>query len=94
MVPTPIQLTFTELVRSLLLSPGAKTRRRGGRDGGAIRRTVGGRAALQHRLRRYEEELERLRIENEHLRQSATTFGELAERRINSLRSVQVRENV
>jgi hypothetical protein len=39
------------------------------------------------RLRRYEEELEKLRVENEHLRLSATTFGELAERLNSSLKT-------
>ena len=37
-------------------------------------------AALEEKLRTYEDELIRLRIENEQLRQSSQAFGELAER--------------
>lgn len=37
-------------------------------------------AALEQQLRSYEEELARLRVENEQLRQSSQAFGELAER--------------
>ena len=37
-------------------------------------------AALEEQLRTYEDELMRLRIENEQLRQSSQAFGELAER--------------
>lgn len=36
--------------------------------------------ALQDKVRRYEEELVRLRVENEQLRRSSQAFGELAER--------------
>jgi hypothetical protein len=36
--------------------------------------------ALEQQLRRYEEELARLRVENEQLRCSSQAFGELAER--------------
>ena len=36
--------------------------------------------ALEERVRRYEEELTRLRVENEQLRRSSQAFGELAER--------------
>jgi hypothetical protein len=37
-------------------------------------------SALEEQLRTYEDELMRLRIENEQLRQSSQAFGELAER--------------
>jgi hypothetical protein len=37
-------------------------------------------AALEEKLRTYEDELIRLRIENEQLRQASQAFGELAER--------------
>ena len=37
-------------------------------------------AALEEKLRTYEDELVRLRIENEQLRQASQAFGELAER--------------
>jgi len=37
-------------------------------------------AALEQRLRGYEEELTRLRVENDQLRRSSQAFGELAER--------------
>jgi hypothetical protein len=37
-------------------------------------------AALEEKLRSYEDELVQLRIENEQLRQSSQAFGELAER--------------
>jgi hypothetical protein len=36
--------------------------------------------ALEERVRHYEEELTRLRVENEQLRRSSQAFGELAER--------------
>ena len=36
--------------------------------------------SIEEQLRRYEEELARLRTENEQLRQSSQAFGELAER--------------
>jgi hypothetical protein len=36
--------------------------------------------ALEQQLRTYEEELARLRVENEQLRRSSQAFGELAER--------------
>ena len=36
--------------------------------------------ALEQQLRSYEQELARLRVENEQLRQSSQAFGELAER--------------
>ena len=54
-------------------------------------------AALEEQLRTYEDELMRLRVENEQLRQSSQAFGELAERlsvalrtatRVNGRRSV------
>jgi hypothetical protein len=35
---------------------------------------------LEEKVRRYEEELMRLRVENEQLRRSSQAFGELAER--------------
>ncbi len=44
-------------------------------------------AALQEKLRSYEDELMRLRIENEQLRQSSQAFGELAERLSVALRT-------
>ena len=44
-------------------------------------------AALEEQLRRYEDELMRLRIENEQLRQSSQAFGELAERLSVALRT-------
>jgi hypothetical protein len=37
-------------------------------------------AAIEEKLRSYEAELAKLRVENEQLRRSAQTFGELAER--------------
>ncbi len=37
-------------------------------------------AAIEEKLRCYEAELAQLRVENEQLRRSAQTFGELAER--------------
>jgi hypothetical protein len=43
--------------------------------------------ALETRLRQYEEELAQLRRENEYLRRSAESFGELAERLNFALRS-------
>jgi hypothetical protein len=89
MLPTPVQLTFTELIRTWLLNPATGDRRHPGRRPRAARRVIAGREALHHRLRRYEAELERLRIENEDLRQSATTFGELAERLNKTLKSAR-----
>ena len=44
-------------------------------------------AALEEKLRSYEAELMRLRIENEQLRQSSQAFGELAERLSVALRT-------
>jgi len=44
-------------------------------------------AALEQQLRTYEDELMRLRIENEQLRQSSQAFGELAERLSIALRT-------
>jgi hypothetical protein len=44
-------------------------------------------AALNEKLRSYEDELMRLRIENEQLRQSSRAFGELAERLAVALRT-------
>ncbi len=44
-------------------------------------------AALEEQLRTYEDELMRLRIENEQLRQSSQAFGELAERLSVALRT-------
>ena len=44
-------------------------------------------AALEAKLRSYEDELIRLRIENEQLRQSSQAFGELAERLSVALRT-------
>lgn len=44
-------------------------------------------AALEEQLRTYEDELTRLRIENEQLRQSSQAFGELAERLSVALRT-------
>ena len=44
-------------------------------------------AALEEKLRTYEAELLRLRIENEQLRQSSQAFGELAERLSDALRT-------
>lgn len=43
--------------------------------------------ATSTRLRQYEEEIQRLRLENEQLRASATGFGELAERLNQALRN-------
>ena len=37
-------------------------------------------AGLEQRLRTYEEEVARLRVENDQLRRSSQAFGELAER--------------
>jgi len=44
-------------------------------------------AALEDKLRSYEDELLRLRVENEQLRQSSQAFGELAERLSVALRT-------
>jgi hypothetical protein len=44
-------------------------------------------AALEEKLRNYEDELVRLRVENEQLRQSSQAFGELAERLSVALRT-------
>ena len=44
-------------------------------------------SALEEKLRTYEDELMRLRIENEQLRQSSQAFGELAERLSVALRT-------
>ena len=44
-------------------------------------------AALEDQLKGYEDELMRLRIENEQLRQSSQAFGELAERLSVALRT-------
>jgi len=44
-------------------------------------------AAFEEQLKGYEDELMRLRIENEQLRQSAQAFGELAERLSVALRT-------
>jgi len=44
-------------------------------------------AALEEKLRSYEDELIRLRVENEQLRQSSQAFGELAERLSVALRT-------
>jgi hypothetical protein len=46
-------------------------------------------AALEEKLRSYEAELVRLRIENEQLRQSSQAFGELAERLSVALRTAK-----
>jgi hypothetical protein len=43
--------------------------------------------ALEEKVRRYEEELVRLRVENEQLRRSSQAFGELAERLSTALRT-------
>ena len=44
-------------------------------------------AALEEKLQSYEDELMRLRVENEQLRQSSQAFGELAERLSVALRT-------
>jgi hypothetical protein len=44
-------------------------------------------SALEKKLRSYENELMRLRVENEQLRQSSQAFGELAERLSVALRT-------
>ncbi len=44
-------------------------------------------SALEEKLRSYEDELNRLRVENEQLRQSSQAFGELAERLSVALRT-------
>ena len=44
-------------------------------------------SALEEKLRSYEDELTRLRVENEQLRQSSQVFGELAERLSVALRT-------
>jgi hypothetical protein len=44
-------------------------------------------AALEEKLRGFEEEIVRLRVENEQLRQSSQAFGELAERLSVALRT-------
>ncbi len=44
-------------------------------------------AALEKKLRSYEDELVRLRVENEQLRRSSQAFGELAERLSVALRT-------
>ena len=44
-------------------------------------------AALEEKLQSYEDELKRLRVENEQLRQSSQAFGELAERLSVALRT-------
>jgi hypothetical protein len=43
--------------------------------------------ALEERIKGYEDELMRLRVENEQLRQSSQAFGELAERLSVALRT-------
>jgi regulator of replication initiation timing len=43
--------------------------------------------ALEQQLKTYEEELARLRVENEQLRRSSQAFGELAERLSIALRT-------
>lgn len=44
-------------------------------------------SVLEQRLKSYEEELARLRVENDQLRQSSQAFGELAERLSVALRT-------
>ena len=44
-------------------------------------------AAMEEKLQAYEDELMRLRVENEQLRQSSQAFGELAERLCVALRT-------
>ena len=44
-------------------------------------------SALEEKLQSYEDELMRLRVENEQLRQSSQAFGELAERLSVALRT-------
>ena len=44
-------------------------------------------SALEKKLQTYEDELTRLRVENEQLRQSSQAFGELAERLSVALRT-------
>ena len=44
-------------------------------------------SALEEKLQSYEDELTRLRVENEQLRQSSQAFGELAERLSVALRT-------
>lgn len=44
-------------------------------------------SALEEKLQSYEDELTRLRVENEQLRQSSQVFGELAERLSVALRT-------
>jgi hypothetical protein len=55
----------------------------GGRPMGARNHML----ALEEKIRRYEEELTRLRVENEQLRRSSQAFGELAERLSAALRT-------
>jgi hypothetical protein len=50
-------------------------------------RAVDAMVALEEKLRHYEEELLRLRVENEQLRRSSQAFGELAERLSIALRT-------
>jgi hypothetical protein len=89
MRPTPIKHRIAGLVRSLILGDISRAAAHHGRrrDAGQRGRPGIGQDALQRRLLRYEEELRRLRMENEHLRFSATTFGELAERLNTALRT-------
>ena len=44
-------------------------------------------SALEEKIQSYEDELARLRVENEQLRQSSQAFGELAERLSVALRT-------
>ena len=78
-------MKLTDLVHSLPRRrlAGGRTGRRGNWFPVAVRRQMRGdnhMHVLEDKLRRYEEELLRLRVENEQLRRSSQAFGELAER--------------
>ena len=93
MGPRRIADRIVQRIRGLLLRRAAAAAWRGrvpDRVGTTARRQdmpVARHELLDTRLRRYEEEIEQLRAENEHLRSSATTFGELAERLNKSLKN-------
>jgi hypothetical protein len=81
-----IKERIVRVIRTLLMQSAAAVPRRPAdqSEGTTMARSATGRHEM---LRRYEEEIEQLRVENEHLRVSATTFGELAERLNKALKS-------
>jgi hypothetical protein len=79
-----IKERIVRVIRTLLMKSAAAEPRRPADHSEGTAMAPTGRSEM---LRRYEEEIEHLRIENEHLRRSATTFGELAERLNQSLKN-------